>query len=70
MRDLEKSLGAILPQSSSASRIEEIVHDVEKMQVQETTSLIAAAADSNPVYANAAEGSSARRKKVSKKVLV
>ena len=55
MRELEKSLGEILPQSSS--RIEEIVHDMEKMQVQETTRAIAAAADANPVYAITAEGS-------------
>ncbi|PIL29443.1 hypothetical protein GSI_08385 [Ganoderma sinense ZZ0214-1] len=70
IHELENSLGTILPQSSSNSRIEEIVHDVEQMQVQETTKAIAAAADANPVYGNSAEMSSARRKKVSKKVFV
>ena len=70
MRELEKSLGGILPQSSESSRIEEIVHDVEKIQVQETTKAITAAVESNSVYGNASEMSSARRKKVSKKVFV
>ena len=68
MHDLEKSLGGILPQSSS--RIEEIVHDVERMQVLETTRATSAAADANPVYGNGGEVNPERRKKVSKKVFV
>ena len=60
MRELEKSLGNILPQSSASSRIEEIVQNAEKAQVQEITKTMSVAADANPVY----------RKKVSKKVFV
>ena len=60
MRELEKSLGNILPQSSTSSRIEEIVQNAEKAQVQETTRTMSAAVDANPVY----------RKKVGKKVFV
>ena len=60
MRELEKSLGNILPQSSTSSRIEEIVQNAEKTQVQETTKTMSAAVDANPVY----------RKKVGKKVFV
>ena len=47
LRELERSLGGILPRSE---KLEEIVNRAEAAQVQETAKEVDAAAEQNPVY--------------------
>ena len=46
MRELERSLGGIVPESS---KIEQIVHQAEEEHIRETTERIDTAARENPV---------------------
>lgn len=47
MKELERSLGSILPH---ASKVEEIVHRAEQEQIREMTEQIEFAANENPVF--------------------
>ena len=53
MLELEKSLGSILPQTTSSARIQEIVRDAEEAKTRESITKRNEAFDENPIYRSA-----------------
>ena len=60
MAELEKTLGSILPQTTSSARIQEIVKDAEEANVRESIAQRNAAFDENPIYGGNAKSRKAK----------
>ena len=60
MAELERTLGSILPQTTSSARIQEIVKDAEEANVRESIAQRNAAFDENPIYGSKANSRKAK----------
>ena len=58
--ELERNIGSILPQTTSSTRIQEIVKDAEEANVRESIAQRNAAFDENPIYGGKARSRKAK----------